>query len=188
MKIIVTTLLGLIGQVAVAQVVKDLDGDVVADTVRYDPSAGRIVCRLSGQGFQPVLSRPELSDELNADVRATRSGFEFFVSHMRAGSASQFRYEPRDGQIRLIGMSRYEFGPANNDGSGKSSVNLLTNDYLGEWNYYDSDQRKLRRLPAIRTKLYFPKTYLAAYDGRPQAQYEEQCNALYRRAKQRQSK
>ena len=178
-KIILPVLLLLITQASVAQVVKDLDGDAVADTVSFDPADGQITCRLSTQQFRPIVSQPGLADETNCGVRATKSGFEFFVGYMRAGYANQFRYEKNDQKIRLIGMSRYEFGPATNDGSGESSVNLLTNSYIGEWNHFNEATRKLVKMPTITTKMYFPKTYLAGYSGAAQSAFEEKCSALY---------
>lgn len=61
--------------------------------------------------------------------------------------------------MRLIGMRRTEFGPANNDGSGESSINLLTNDYIADWNYYDVKMSELIKMPSITKKMTFPKTY-----------------------------
>lgn len=98
---------------------------------------------------------------------------------MRAGYANQFRYEEKDKKIRLIGMSRYEFGPASNNGSGESSVNLLTNSYIGEWNAYESEKERLIKMPTLATKMYFPKIYLENYDESYQDNYQEQCSALY---------
>lgn len=98
---------------------------------------------------------------------------------MRAGYAAQFRYEPKDKKIRLIGMSRYEFGPANNDGSGKSSVNLLTNDYIGEWNYYDLDKSRLIKMPTIKTKMTFKKKFLTDFDESVLYDFGSQCSELY---------
>ena len=138
-----------------------------------------IFCKLSSQNFKAIYSQENLSDEINSGVQETKNGFEFINHFMRAGYASQFRYEAKDQKIRLIGMSRYEFGPANNNGSGKSSVNLLTNNYIGEWYHYDMDKEKLVKMPVIKTKMYFPKTYLEDYDGQSHSEYGEKCSALY---------
>jgi hypothetical protein len=167
--------LNLYGQ----DVIKDLDKDGKQDTVTYDPSEGVIICKLSSKNFKPVYSKTGLSDEINSGVQATKSGFEFFVNHMRAGGKSQFRYEPKEKKIRLIGMSRYEFGPANNNGSGESSVNLLTNKYIGLWNYYDENKEKLIAMPAIKVNMLFPKIYLENYDGSSDGEFMEKCSALY---------
>lgn len=54
-------------------------------------------------------------------------------------------------------MSRYEFGNATNEGSGESSVNLLTEDYIGNWNYFDhlanNEEGELAKIPTIKTKM-----------------------------------
>lgn len=168
-----------------AQVIKDLDDDGVKDSVFYDVNKGVISCKLSSRNFKPIFSRENLSDEINANVKETKSGFEFFVNYMRAGNASQFRYEPTVKTIQLIGMSRYEFGPATNDGSGESSVNLLTNNYIGEWNHWDEDKTELIKMPTIKTKMYFKKVSLNNYDGASQADFIDKCSTLYYKAKKK---
>lgn len=175
--------------VGVAQVHKDLDGDAIKDKVDYDHVKSQIICRLSTRKFQAIISKANLSDTPDSGVRATKSGFEFYVAYMRSGDAAQFCYDKTAKKIRLVGMSRYEFGPANNDGSGESSVNLLTNNYIGNWNYYydknlnDSEQGELLKIPTIKVKMYFPKQYLEDYDGSIQSDYENQCYELYEKHK-----
>ena len=166
-----------------SQVVTDLDGDGKEDYVDFD-EAGMIVCKLSSQNYKRIESTSGFPDEVNSGVRETDSGFEFFVNFMRAGYALQFRYEPKDKQIRLVGMSRYEFGPASNDGSGESSVNLLTNNYIGEWNYWDQKDEELKKIPAIKKKMFFPKIFLQ----NPKLmdyflEYEFECADLFNRRK-----
>lgn len=158
---------------------KDLDHDGVKDSCIYDPNRSVIICKLSTQQFKVMRSKPDLTQEWNAGIRATKNGFEFYENHNRAGCANQFQYDDQTKKIRLIGMSRYEFGNAANDGSGKSSVNLLTNDYIGEWNYYNLIRQKLIKMATIRTKMYFPKVTLENYDGGLQGEYAEKCSALY---------
>ena len=179
MKKVLLVLLSLGCHASFCQVIKDLDKDGVNDTVRFDPRKGVLICRLSTQEFRPVTSKAALSDEMNTGVRATKNGFEFFVGYMRAGYANQFRYETQDQKIRLIGMSRYEFGPASNNGSGESSVNLLTNNYIGNWNAFDEEKRKLVKMSVLEAKMYFPKIYLENYDASWQDKYQEKCSALY---------
>lgn len=163
----------------ISQVTKDMDLDGIQDSISYDANRGVIICKLSSQNFNAIYSQGELSDEMNAGVQETKSGFEFVNNYMRAGYASQFRYEPKEQKVRLIGMSRYEFGPASNDGSGKSSVNLLTNNYIGEWYHYDMRKEKLVKMPVISTKMYFPTIYLEDYNGNTELDYGEKCSSLY---------
>jgi hypothetical protein len=139
----------------------------------------KIICKLSSLDFKPIYSKEiETSGDFTG-VSYTKNGFEFYIDFMRAGYSAQFRYEPKDKTIRLIGMSRYEFGPANNDGSGESSVNLLTDDYIGEWNYYDLDKSRLIKMPTIITKLTFKKTFLIDFDESVLYDFGSRCSELY---------
>lgn len=165
------------------QLVKDLDSDTIMDTVSIDRNASRIICKLSTQNFQKIQSKA--IDILNetSGVRTTKSGFEFYNDWMRAGYGNQFRYDTKTKKMQLIGMSRYEFGNATNDGSGESSVNLLTNDYIGNWNYFDSKKEELVKIPTIKTKLALGKIYLDAFNDETYFTYAEKCAALYEKYK-----
>lgn len=185
MKTIYLILFVIISQASFSQVIKDLDRDGIKDSISYNQDQGVIICKLSTNKFKPIYSQPNLSGEMSTGIKETKSGFEFYVNHMRAGYANQFRYEKKDKKIRLIGMSRYEFGPATNDGSGESSVNLLTNNYIGEWNHFDLKKDVLIKMPTITSKMYFPKIYLEYYDGKHQFEYQEKCSALYYEQKKR---
>lgn len=158
---------------------KDLDQDGIPDSVDFDTQKLKIICKLSSLDFKPIYSKEiETSGDFTG-VSYTKNGFEFYIDFMRAGYSAQFRYEPKDKTIRLIGMSRYEFGPANNDGSGESSVNLLTDDYIGEWNYYDLDKSRLIKMPTIITKLTFKKTFLIDFDESVLYDFGSRCSELY---------
>lgn len=161
------------------KVVKDLDGDATMDTVYVDVRRSRIICQLSSKKFHEIQSSEIeiLNDQ--AGIRATKNGFEFFNDWMRAGYNNQFRYDSRTKKIQLIGMSRYEFGNAANDGSGQSSVNLLTGDYIGNWNYYDMDKEELIPIPTIKTKMVFSKIYLETFSDKSYFDYADKCAALY---------
>ncbi|WP_343664163.1 hypothetical protein [Chryseobacterium mucoviscidosis] len=157
----------------------DLDQDGIPDSVDFDTQKLKIICKLSSLDFKPIYSKEiETSGDFTG-VSYTKNGFEFYIDFMRAGYSAQFRYEPKDKTIRLIGMSRYEFGPANNDGSGESSVNLLTDDYIGEWNYYDLDKSRLIKMPTIITKLTFKKTFLIDFDESVLYDFGSRCSELY---------
>ena len=177
----------MISQSSFSQIItKDLDKDGIKDIIAFDHEHSKLSCNLSTNNFKPVMYYGmETMEEPNSGIRETKSGFEFFVNHMRAGFANQFRYEKKDKKIRLIGMSRYELGSANHDGSGESSVNLLTNNYIGEWNYYDDKNEKLIKMQPIKTKMYFPKIYLENYDTSYQIQYLDKCTELYHEQKKK---
>ena len=166
-----------------ASLIKDIDFDSVNDTVYIDSDSLYIVCKLSTQDFVPIFSELNGVEDGEFGISATRNGFEYYSSAMRGGFACQFRYEVKAKKVRLIGMSRYEFGNATNDGSGNSSVNLLTGDYIGDWNYYDlaanKGQGKLVKIPTIRTKMPFELTYLENFTVGIFYDYMERCSALY---------
>ena len=164
--------------------VKVLDLDRIMDTVRLDREDGVIVCRLSTQGFRQTKSRPTDMESNSSYLKETRNGFEFRNNWMRAGYACQFRFDAKMRKMQLIGMNRYEFGNAANDGSGESSVNLLTGDYIGNWNYYDMEHDKLIKMKSIKLKMPLPKTYLDQFSEDTYYNYPNKCAELYGRYKQ----
>ena len=136
----------------------DFDGDKITDKVYVDESGGTVIYELSTQKFKKV-STEDFRDNGEIFLNPSKNGFRVELNRMRSGNYYQFRYEKSTGKMQLIGMQRYEFGPANNDGSGESSVNLLTNSYIADWNYYDLDKSELIKIPTIRKKMVLPKTY-----------------------------
>lgn len=136
---------------------KDLDGDTIMDSIYIDYDTLKIVCQLSTTNFKKIKSKEIEMLNQSSSIDDAKDGFLFSNHWMRAGYHNQFRYDKNTNRIRLIGMSRYEFGNASNDGSGESSVNLLTRDYIGNWNYYDNDKNELIKIPTIKTKMYLKK-------------------------------
>jgi hypothetical protein len=158
--------------------IRDLDLDRIADTVRLNRDEGTIMCRLSTQAFRPVHSKSTEMDD-NSYLKETRNGFEFRHNWMRAGYACQFRFDGKLRKMQLIGMSRYEFGNAANDGSGESSINLLTGDYIGNWNYYDMEHDELIKMKPIKLKMPLPNTYLDQFSEDIYYRYANQCSNLF---------
>ena len=136
----------------------DFDGDKINDKVYLDSKMGAVVYQLSSQKFKKVSS-DQFEDSGEIFFYKAKNGFRMSLNQMRASNAYQFRFEKETGKMRLIGMERDEFGPANNDGSGESSVNLLTNTYIGEWNYWDNHKTELIKIPTIKKKMVLPKAY-----------------------------
>lgn len=167
-----------------AQVNKDLDLDGIKDFVEFNEDRTKIVCKLSTQNFKPIFSKEIEATSETGGLRATKSGFEFYVNHMRDGYAAQFRYERKEKAVRLIGVSRYSFGPASNDGSGESSVNLLTNQYIGEWNYFDEKKLKLIKIPSIKRKMIFKKMLLSNFDEAIVYEFMQKCSDLFSESKE----
>ncbi len=161
------------------KLVKDLDSDGVKDTVFVDSSKS-ITCKLSSKRFQSISSKP--IDGLNhysSGIKKTKNGFLFYNDYMRAGYQNQFRYNKKTKTIQLIGMSRYEFGNAVQDGSGESSVNLLTGDYIGNWYYFDVTRDTLVKIPTIKTDMEFKTINLTDFSEDTYFGYADRCSELY---------
>lgn len=186
MKKSVVTLIFLLTQLIVFgqnKLLKDIDHDGITDTVYVDSTKHTIVCKLSTKDYRPISSKPIEILNLNSGVIKTKSGFEFFNDWMRAGYKNQFRYNTKTKKIQLIGMSRYEFGNAANDGSGESSANLLTEDYIGNWNYYDMDKDELIKIPTIKTKMKFSLINLEDFGEEIYFGYAKRCAELFHKHK-----
>lgn len=165
----------------------DVDGDRIPDKVYVDSRDGAVVYELSSQGFRPVRSR-RFEDAGEVFFQNAKGGFKVKITQMRAGGAYQFRYDKDTGKMRLIGMERYEFGPASNDGSGKSSVNLVTGTYVGDWRYFDEARNKLVKIPTIEKRMPFRTVYFdtftdefATYSDKDAAYYAAEKVRLYRK-------
>ncbi|WP_136669187.1 hypothetical protein [Flavobacterium sp. H122] len=185
-KSIITLFIFLVQTIVFGQtkLIKDLDNDGIKDTVFIDSLESVIICKLSTLKFKPVSSKPIEILNPTSGVYKTKNGFEFFNDWMRAGYKNQFRYNVKTKKIQLIGMSRYEFGNAANYGSGESSVNLLTGDYIGNWNYYDMEIEKLISIPTIKTKMKFTVTNLEDFGEETYFNYAERCAELYQKHKE----
>lgn len=190
MKRLISSFLILFIAIVSAQqkLISDIDFDGISDTIYIDENEAIIVAKISTKQFKKIKSQP-LEITPQSFIEKTKNGFEFQNNWMRAGYANQFRYEKKEKRIRLIGMSRYEFGNAANDGSGESSVNLLTNDYIGEWNYFDhlanDENGELVKIPTIKTKMKFEKIYLEDFSDGSYFQFAERCSDLYYKHKEK---
>jgi hypothetical protein len=166
------------------KLVNDIDNDGKKDSIFIEVDKSTIVCKLSTLNYKPVSSKPiEILNE-HSGIIETKNGFAFFNDWMRAGYKNQFRFNSKTKKIQLIGMSRYEFGNAVQDGSGESSVNLLTGDYIGNWNYYDIEKDTLIKLPIISTKMKFKTINLEDFNDESYFNYAEKCAKLYQRQKE----
>jgi hypothetical protein len=159
---------------------KDLDGDKTNDTINYERKKSYITCKLSSQSFKEIKTQKiEFINSGSSGIKLTKNGFQFYNYQMREGYTCQFRYNKRAEKIQLIGMERYNDGGANHDGSGESSVNLLTNTYIGNWNYFNSNNKKLVKIPTIKEKYVFPKSYFENFSNKQPEKYREDCDKFY---------
>jgi len=157
----------------------DLDSDKKMDTIIFNRLNALIVCKLSSQKYKAVQTLELAFEEPQAKIREMGNSFVYVVPSMRAGYHAEFSYNKTVGKIQLVAIDRYEFGPANNDGSGESSVDLLTNKYEGDWNYYDLEKKKLVKIPTIRTQMVLPETFLENFDDGIIYRYIEMCSNIY---------
>ncbi len=178
---IIVLLMALQTTFAQEKLVKDVDFDSVNDTVYIDKVKSVIVCKLSTQQFRPIESKPVEINE-HSFISESKKGFEFSYPEMRSGFSAQFRYDKKQKKIRLIGMGKYSLGNIVGDESGKSSVNLLTNKYIGNWNYYDdlanNEKGELVKIPTIKTKMNFGKIYLENFEETIAEDYGKRCAEL----------
>lgn len=163
------------------KLIKDIDFDGLNDIVYIDIRKSVIVCQLSTQQFHTIESKPVAINE-HTYISESKNGFSFSYPEMRWGFSAQFRYDKNKKRIQLIGMKRYSFGNAAGDDSGETSVNLLTNNYIGNWNYYDhlanNEEGELVPIPRIKTKMNFDKIYLDNFGERIAEDYGIRCAAL----------
>lgn len=171
------------------KLVKDMDGDGIRDTVRIEcvlqsdstlDNYTYIACRLSSLQFEEMQSRKIFIPywiflEIRLGILSTKNGFEFFVNYTRDGKKAQFRYDKQAKRIQLIGMSRYETG----NRKGKSSVNLLTGNYIGEWHAMDYSLDRQFRIPTIKTKMDFGTIYLEDFNEEIFSEYYKRCSSLF---------
>ena len=163
--------------------IKDLDQDGVKDTVFVDVNTAKIVCLLSTLAYQPISSKPiEILNE-TAGITATKTGFEFFNDWMRAGYKNQFSYNSKTQKIQLIGMSEYQFGNAANDGSGEGKLNVLTSEYVGNWNYFDLEKQKLIKIPTIHSKITFDTIFLEDFSDETYFIFGQKSSELFEKHK-----
>ncbi len=174
------------------KLIKDIDFDGKNDTVYVDNTEFRIICQLSTQNFKKIKSKQiEILNEMSGIVDA-KNGFAFFNDWMRAGYKNQFRYNKKTKKVQLIGMSRYEFGNVVGNGSGESSVNLLINDYIGNWNYFDdlanNEDGELVKIPTIKTKMKFKEINLEDFEENTYFGFADKCSELYYQQKEKMQK
>ena len=72
---------------------------------------------------------------------------------MRGFTYYKFRWDAAAKDFRLIGYATESFGNATNDGSGKSSLNILTGAYEAAFNVWDEKRQKLVALPKVNRKI-----------------------------------
>ena len=158
---------------------KDIDFDRIKDTICIDSKASTIMCKLSSLNFQELSS--EHIEVLNFDsgLKSTIDGFEFYNNGMRAGFKNQFRYNVNTKKVELISLSEYYYGNMSGEGSGQSSMNLLTGEYIGNWSYFDIAHDTLVEIPTIKTKMNFKRVTLEDFNADVYFDFSEKSESVY---------
>ena len=157
---------------------KDIDFDNILDTIYVDNETSKIVCLLSSNKFSKIESKRIGLNTMSGIGDDGRDGFVFSNHYMRAGYSNKFKYDKKIKKIRLIGIDFYEFGDTNsNDPFGKTSINLLTGDLIGNWNYYEEKEDKFIKIPTVKTKMLLRKQYLNEFN---EDNYFDFCDKLYK--------
>jgi hypothetical protein len=91
-------------------------------------------------------------------VSMAKNVIVFHSQYMRGENTYRFRYDDKLKQLKIIGFDNTQYGNATNDGSGTSSYNLSTGQYIANWNHFDEKKNKLVAVPKI-SKKYPLKNY-----------------------------
>ncbi len=144
-------------------VITDMDGDGIVDTAFLAEGAGKILCALSSHKFKRVSSKKIYLSNMN-DFYESKNGFSLDIHYNRTDNGYQFMYDKKAGKMRLIGYTCNYLGDITQDGSGGSSINLLTNTYIGNTNHYDEKKDKLIEGRQETIKVKSLPIYLDSFD------------------------
>ena len=165
------------------KIVKDLDGDGKKDSVFIDSDKDILMLWLSTQKYKRVESKEITHLNFGNTLVATTKGFEFWNDYDRSGFISVFAYDKIAKKMRLVQMRRSDdkLGRDNsNEGLYESSVNLITNKYVGI--IRTKIKGKVIKT-IINAELVFPKTYLETFSDLINFDYQAKCIALYNKNK-----
>lgn len=170
------------------RIVKDFDGDHKKDTVYIDSDSAQLFCSLSTNKYKKVASERIRILNFGNTLVSIPGGFEFWNDYGRSGFINEFRYNAKAKKMQLVEIRRTdyaisysEYGNQVRGGSGKSSINLVTHKYTG--NFYDVHNGKLRKLPTINSEMIFPETFLNTFSDAIYYDFERKCVALYEKRK-----
>ena len=187
MKYYTALLLLLLATTALAQttrkIVKDFDGDGKKDSVFIDSDKDILMLWLSTQKYKRIESKQITHLNFGNTLVATKKGFEFWNDYDRSGFISVFTYNKIAKKIQLVQMRRSDdqLGRDNpNEGLYESSINLLTNKYVGV--IRTKVKGKVVKT-IINAELVFPKTYLETFSDLINFDYQAKCIALYNKYK-----
>jgi len=153
-------------------VIHDFDGDHTPDAfcaARKEAEEGLRLLAILQSGKRVRYSLPLSSccgsiEQNKGVVRVSSTG-------MRGFSYYQFRWDSTAGDFRLIGYQTESFGNAANDGSGKSSLNLITGDFEAAFNSFDQRRQKLLPLPVVKRRISVNRKFYLQHFGDKEDEY-----------------
>lgn len=180
----------VIGQTT-RKLVKDLDGDSKKDTVYIDSDSKQLICSLSTNAYKKNKSEVIRILNFGNTLVATATGFEFWNNYDRSEYCNEFQYNSLAKKMQLLKMTRNE---SDSDSkiingevyrtatTGKSTINLKTNQYLGEFKFHENytygKDTIGEALPIIKAEMIFPQTYIETFSDAINYDYEKKCVAL----------
>lgn len=161
------------------QLIKDFDGDKKNDTIYIDSDLHRLICKLSTDNYVKNESNTIKILNFGNTLVATDKGFEFWNNYDRSEYINEFQYNTDLKKMQLIKITRHENNGAT---KGKSTINLLTNEYVGNFTYCKNYEHGAKNvydsLATIKKKIILPQTFLGTFSDLINYDYEKQCVAL----------
>lgn len=144
----------------------DFDKDGIQDLFYVMESENSTVFRASLRNGQVLLdSKSDGSIGCCSAVSIKGNVVTCATKGMRGFTYYRWRYDGTLKNFRLIGYDTESFGNAANDGSGKSSLNLLTGAYQNAFNYVDEKKDKLVAAPKAHAMVKAPIILLTNFDN-----------------------
>ena len=138
----------------------DLDNDGIDDQVNcMNIEQGfKISYNLSSQKDKNFVTETVTVGGQAQSLTASKNILILKMQYNRAENYYKFRYSTKLGRVIMIGFDTKAYGNATNDGSGTSSLNLLTGDYQGKWKKFNAKTKTLVNKPVV-VKKFTVKTY-----------------------------
>ena len=137
----------------------DFDGDGKTDKMNLIENADGYKITYSLSLLNKTFSSKVITN--GGDTKSlsmTKNVVVLSCQFMRGDNVFKFRYDTKLKQMKLIGYDNNQYGNAVNDGSGSSSYNLSTGQYVANWKHYDQKKGELIALPKS-SKKYPIKNY-----------------------------
>jgi hypothetical protein len=143
----------------------DFEGDGILDSAKIMNSKEgyKLLITLSTKGNKKYVSQEFLGGQENS-LLATNNVLRMHNQFMRGENTFTYKYDQKLKQVKVIGYDNTQYGSASNDGSGSSSYNVTTGQYVANWNHWNTKTNTLDPVPKIIKKLP-AKSFLFANFG-----------------------